>query len=163
MDFIGAKREISQTRAPNEAERGELETRLQALAVSLRAADFDAVKRRVAKLFGMMPQVGTDADTIVELVSDYSNVLKSQPLWAIDGACVSVIESGAKFRPSAPEFLALARSKAQPFFAEMAKIDAVLRARIIREPDPAERARVKAKFDEFLRNSANFANADSPP
>lgn len=163
MDTIGAKREISEARAPNAAERGELETRRQGLAVSLRAADFEAVKRRVAKLFGMMPQVGADADTIVELVSDYSNVLKSQPLWAIDGACVSVIESGAKFRPSAPEFLALARSRAQPFFAEMAKIETVLRATVVREPDPAERARVKAKFDEFLRKSPNFVNASSPP
>jgi hypothetical protein len=108
------------------------------------------VKRRIAKLFGLFGPMGMDAETVADLVNDYTKVMAPQPLWAVDSACRSVIASGTKFRPGAPELLALARKAADPFRTELASINSVLNAGVYRVPEASERQRVKALFTEFI-------------
>lgn len=149
METTGAgEQEIAHTLALAEPERRGLMARGEDLIAALRSADRDDVKRRIAKLFGMSNfVVGMDAETVTDLVCDYAKVMATQPLWAVDSACRAVIASGAKFRPGAPELLALARRAADPFRAELASINSVLNARVYRVPDQSERQRVKALFE----------------
>jgi hypothetical protein len=140
--------EIAHTLALAEPERRGLTARSEDLIAALRPADREDVKRRIAKLFGMSNfVVGMDAETAADLVGDYAKVMATQPLWAVDSACRSVIASGAKFRPGAPELLAMARRASDPFRTELVSINSVLNARVYRVPDQSERQRVKALFE----------------
>jgi hypothetical protein len=146
MEPIGIGYEISDRTALRDDERRALEGRRDVLGAAVRGADLDDAKRSIARLFGLLPMVGIDAASVEATVTDYARVLSSQPLWAINAACRAVVESGAKFRPGAPELLVLARKKAQGAHAEADQITAVLAAKVFHEPTDAERAVVRDKI-----------------
>ncbi len=98
----------------------------------------------------MTVTAGLDAENVAPLVDDFARLLGGQPLWAIDAACLAILRSGAKFRPTAPEILDRATREAAPARAELADITIVLDADIYRAPDPTERKRVLARFKEMI-------------
>jgi hypothetical protein len=142
--------ELPHDRAPTVSERSSMTARREELIDGLRAAQLEAVKARIAKLFRLTVTAGLDAENTEPLVEDYAKLLCGQPLWAIDAACLAILRSGAKFRPTAPEILDRATREAAPARAELAAIATVLDADIHRVPDPAERDRVLARFKAMI-------------
>ena len=145
----GGVAELEASYALSPGDRQVLEARKRAVAPALRGSDVETIKRRLARLFGMMAGAAGDEKSTASLISDYAKVLSSQPLWAIDAMIHRVIDSGATFRPSAPDMLKMARSATEPLHVEMTQIDRVLAARIYTLPDPDQRARVLAKMKAF--------------
>ena len=141
--------EISSDYAPTQPEREAFGVRARHLEASLQRPKLENVMRRVAKLFLMLSTGGLDAESSDALVTDYATLLSSQPLWAIDAACMQVLNSGATFRPSAPEFLAIARKHAEPYRTELYEIGQVLKARVCQTVSPEQRARVGKMLREF--------------
>jgi hypothetical protein len=146
----GRGHEIADRGAPTAAERGDLSARRHVLLDSLRAPPSDTIKRRLAKLFGLLATGGIDGESLVGLLDDYVKLLSHEPLWAVDAACLAVINSGAVFRPTGPQFLAMARKAADAARIELHDIEAVLNASVYHAPDPAEKERVLARFKGMI-------------
>ncbi len=121
--------------------------RLTELSEGMRA-DVGAVKRRMARLFLLFP---VSAGENTEAVADaYASVLSGIPLWAVDGACKAAIASGSKFRPSAPELLAVAMKSCAALLEEVADLTAVTTAEPYCPRPENERDRVKRGYAELL-------------
>lgn len=144
------RHEIAHTDAPSDVERRHLTDRRELLIGCLTPSDFDEVRRRVARLFGYLPAIDANSENAAALVDDFAKLIRAEPLWAIEAACISVLNSGAKFRPSGPEFLALCRREASGAHAELQEVVKVLSADIYRAPDPDERNRVTGEFRELI-------------
>ena len=107
----------------------------------------------------MFPTAGIDDESTEVLVREYANSLTAQPLWAIEEAYNQARKSGATFRPTIPQFLAMVRKAAEPLRMELYEIDRVLKAKVYQAGTPEMRERVKQGFAEL---SAKLS-ADSGP
>ncbi len=148
---VGGGLEIPSDRAPSAEARRLLDDRRLCLVAALSSAETVAIRRRVAKLFGMFAPGAMDAETSEGLVEDYTRLLASQPLWAIDRACIAALHSGGTFRPSAPELLRLAADACDAERRELADLRRVLSAKIYHVATPEMRARVRAGFDRLKK------------
>ena len=117
----------------------------------MRGARLDDAVDCVTSLYGMIPMGRDDGEAAtLDTVELIAKGLVSEPLWAIKAACRRVLDSGTRFRPGAPELLALARADSLPFRREAAEIARLLGAKVLRTPPPEERARVAAGFSALL-------------
>jgi hypothetical protein len=155
--------EIADRFAPSADERRALELRREALGAGVGGGDIESIKRSIARLFGLMPVVGLDADNAEVTVTEYARVLSLQPLWAVNAACRAVLDSGAKFRPGAPELLALAREKGRAIHAEANKITRVLSAKVYHTPTAAERERIRVGFADLGARLGSSAKDRAEP
>ena len=138
---------VSELLRPSVAEMDVYYNRLNELNEGMRS-DIGAVKRRMARLFLLFP---VSAGENTEAVADaYASVLSGIPLWAVDSACKAAIDSGAKFRPSAPELLTVATKSCSGLLEEVSDLTKVLTAEPYRPRPENERDRVKRGFAELL-------------
>lgn len=161
MIQTGFKRhELPDTHAPSSLSRDALRVHANELSAALRPAGLAAASQRIARLFQMFPLIAV-GENIEKLVENYTKAVASQPLWAIDVACVQIQHSGADYRPSEPKFLAAVIEAAIGPRADLLQIESLLGADIYHVPDEVERKRVIAKFDgligELLTNKFDAA------
>lgn len=154
--------EIPSDFAPSDEDRKALTVRQEILIPALRGAgsggDIEAVKRRIGKLFSMLAMPRADEEASLALVCDYAKLLSSQPLWAIDAACLEVLNGGATFRPSAPSMLAMAKKACEGAKVELASINRLLNAKVYKVNPPEDRKRILAKLREFSETLGSDRN-----
>jgi hypothetical protein len=143
---------VSSASVPGDAEMASYRRRLSAIEAGLKNNSLAALIRRMARLFLLFPVTGQAAGMGESTAEAYASVLSAVPIWAVDKACIKIVNSGAKFRPSAPEILKLAVENCRFAHDEADTLRAILAAEPYQQNDPTERDRVKNGFAELLRH-----------
>lgn len=160
---------VADNLAPTVGELASFRDRYLEIQEGLRRAGVEEAKRRMARLFLLFPMPGMGAGMVEEMADAYARALASLPLWAIDRACKKVIDSGATFRPSAPELRKLAAGEVAAFHSEAAALKAIMDAEPYHVNTDNERSRVKAESKALIAElgSTNFvckkSQVISPP
>jgi len=141
--------QINRADAPNAGELRQIEQR-QALVTSwLTPSAMKRVEARVAVVFLWFPTVGLSADSAEATTTAYARAVCDLPLWAIEKACMKIRDSGATFRPSAPELRKLAKAECDPAYQELADLRQITTAEQYVPSANPERQRVQAMFKKL--------------
>jgi hypothetical protein len=140
---------VAASKQPGAAVLVAYRSRLARIDAAL-SAPLDELRRLVARLFLLFPQSNVAPQASVEA---YASVLADRPLWAIERAFNRVRQSGAAFRPSAPELWKLATDECSALLEERDLIATVLDAEPYEDRGSVEReksrARVKSGFQSL--------------
>lgn len=151
------QRSISSRSAPTAAERDALQGRLRDLADCLRPASHETAIRHIGAMRAAFPALSTTETERVASLKVYAAALKEFPEWAIGQACRAAIDGRigrGQYAPAAPELVAECQRVAAPVREEHVRIATILNAEVYHEPEPEEKARVNAAFDELTRGLA---------
>jgi hypothetical protein len=158
--------ELPDTHALPDGARIALTNRRDALIEATGAAGPELAGRLIGRLFEMFPAAGADSADIARLISNHAKSVSHAPAWAIAEAIQKIRDSGARFRPSEPEFVRVVADCAAPARAELADISRLLSAKVYHVPAETERDRVKARFSALVAgigtaSGASAAHGDS--
>jgi hypothetical protein len=128
----------------------EIEQRRALVLGWLRPAPIESVEKRMATIFLWFTTAGLSEESAQALTQAYARVLSGFPTWAVDRACIKIRDSGAKFRPSAPEIRKWVEAECAPAYQEAETLHLIITAERYSPATEAERARVKAGFAEFI-------------
>lgn len=129
-------RRIALRDAPSAGERAELETRRDELRRHLTPTPGREATEAIALLIGSKASFGAQPKEIVAKVGFYAQALANQPTWAIERARIRFSRPGwrclwdGRGCPSEADVGAECRHETLPFDTELAKIEAILSARI---------------------------------
>jgi hypothetical protein len=144
------KHQISALNAPNANELAEIEQRRALVLGWLRSAPIESVEKRMATIFLWFTSAGLSEESAQAVTQAYARVLSGFPVWAVDKACIKIRDSGARFRPSAPEIRKWVEQECAPAFHEAETLQLIITAERYEPRSEAERARVKAAFAQFI-------------
>ena len=148
------RRSISSRSAPTAAEREALQRRMCELADALVPASHEAIVKSIGMMRAGFPALSTTEAERVTSIKVYAAALKEFPEWAIGQACRAAIEGRigrGQYAPAAPELVAECQRVTAPVREEHVRIATILNAEVYHEPEPEEKARVNAAFDELTR------------
>lgn len=144
------KHQISALNAPSANELVEIEQRHALVLSWLRPAPIESVEKRMATIFLWFTTAGLSEESAQAVTQAYARVLSGFPVWAVDRACIKIRDSGAKFRPSAPEIKKWAEAECAPAFHEAETLRLIITAERYSPRSKAEHARVKGLFAQFI-------------
>jgi hypothetical protein len=144
------KHQISALNAPSANELVEIENRRALVLGWLRPAPIESVEKRMATIFLWFTTAGLSEESARAVTQAYARVLSGFPVWAVDKACIKIRDSGAKFRPSAPEIRKWVQAECAPAYHEAETLHLIVAAERYSPATEGERARVKEGFAQFI-------------
>jgi len=144
------KHQISALNAPSASDLIEIEQRHALVSGWLRRAPIDSVEKRMATVFLWFTTAGLSDESARAVTQAYARVLSAFPLWAVERVCVRIRNSGAKFRPSAPEIRKWVEAECAHAYHEAETLRVIITAERYSPATKAERGRVKGGFAQFL-------------
>lgn len=141
--------EIAAERAPTADERAAIAQRRAELETALTPTD---KRSAVSAITGMMLGFGGgDAnlgpETLLARVEVYVESVADQPIWAIRKACRDWRDGrhgAGAFVPSTAQFAPTVAAETLPFRNELARLRAILDAKVVSDPSPEVRAKTAA-------------------
>jgi len=144
---------ISSRDAPTDSDVLALNERRSEIAAGLGAASDSDIDFILSTLFMGFGGARDSDVSLRQRIAVYRGVLRGLPAWAIRGACELWLgaRAGAHtgFEPSAADLRKEADKLFHPLREELAVIDRILRAAVVREQTEAERAAVERGFAEL--------------
>jgi hypothetical protein len=164
----GGRREMLDTNAPTDRERGLLVARRGVLAASLVPADEAEIGAMLGTLLDAFPTFGASDLTLDANLKLIIKALRPFPAWTIAEACRLILEGRAPCidrgrAPTAPQVAELCRGLGRAVREELARIDRVLDVEIYSLPTDSERERIQQGFAKLLDDIKASREESGPP